>query len=99
MSLDMIASIRPNMIPGETLVDYLARLDAWKEQGDWIPASNGTEQPFTARSGARLLYCWQPRSGRHAYLDLGTDLILSDTEALLHFGIYPATDASISEAT
>lgn len=86
MSLDMSANRRPDMIPGETLVDYLARLDAWKAQGDWVPASNGTEQPFTARSGARLLYCWQPRSGLHAYLDLGTDLILSDDEARLHLG-------------
>jgi hypothetical protein len=50
-------------------------------QGDWYPASNGTEQPFTSRSGKRLLYVWQPRTGNHAYLDLGSDVILTEEEA------------------
>jgi hypothetical protein len=48
---------------------------------NWFPACGGTEQPFTSRSGRRLLYCWQPSTGNHAYLDLGSDLILSDEEA------------------
>ena len=47
----------------------------------WLPASGGTEEPFTARSGRRLLYCFNPAEGRHAYVDLGTDLVLSDEEA------------------
>jgi hypothetical protein len=76
------------MEAGETLVGALDRQDAWKAQGAWVPASGGTEEPFTARSGARLLYCYQPRSGKHAYLNLGTDLILSDEEARLHLGTY-----------
>jgi hypothetical protein len=50
-------------------------------QGDWYPASGGTEKPFTSRNGKRLLYVWQPRTGNHAYLDLGSDVILSDDEA------------------
>lgn len=50
-------------------------------QGDWYPANNGTEAPFTSRSGKRLLYCWQPSTGKHAYLDLGSDIILTDQEA------------------
>jgi hypothetical protein len=83
----MSTNRRPDVLPGETLVHYLERLDAWKVQGEWLPAANGTEMPFTARSGARLLYCFQPRSGRHAYLDLGTDLILTDDEACLHLGM------------
>lgn len=72
---------KPNPAPGESLVAYLDRLDAWKNEGDWIPASNGTEVPFMTRSGARLLYCYQPRSGKHAYLDCGTDMFLTDEEA------------------
>jgi len=56
-----------------------ARLRA--EQGNWVPACGGTETAFTTRSGRRLLYCWQPSTGRHAYLDVQTDLILSDHEA------------------
>jgi hypothetical protein len=56
-----------------------ARLRA--EQGNWVPACGGTEVPFLTRSGRRLLYCWQPSTGRHAHMDLDTDLILSDDEA------------------
>lgn len=72
---------RPQLNDGETLVSFLARMDEWKAQGEWIPACNGAEVPFTTRSGARLLYCYQPRSGKHAYLDCGTDVILTDSEA------------------
>ncbi len=53
-----------------------------KGQGDWIPACGGTEVPFTTRTGFKLLYCWQPSTGRHAYLDLGRDIILTDDEAM-----------------
>ena len=53
----------------------------WENQGEWVPASGGTETPFVSRSGVRLLYVWQPRSGRHAYLNLDTDIILSDEES------------------
>ena len=48
---------------------------------NWLPANNGTETPFTTRTGKRLLYVWQPSTGKHAYLDCDTDLILSDEEA------------------
>jgi len=51
------------------------------EQGNWFPACDGTEVPFTTRTGMRLLYCYQPTTGRHAYLDLGSDIILTDDQA------------------
>lgn len=51
------------------------------EQGNWFPACDGTEVPFHTRTGKRLLYCYQPTTGKHAYLDLGTDIILTDEEA------------------
>ena len=50
-------------------------------QGNWFPACGGTETPFNTRTGRRLLYVWQPTTGQHAYLDLATDLILSNEEA------------------
>lgn len=53
------------------------------EAGSWVPACCGTEVPFFTRERRRLLYCWQPSTGRHAYLDCDTDLILSDEEARL----------------
>lgn len=58
------------------------------EQGAWLPANGGTESPFLTRSGRRLQYCWQPSTGRHAYLDMGTDLILTDEEARLALGTW-----------
>lgn len=47
----------------------------------WVPACSGTETPFRTRTGATLLYCWNPALGAHAYLDCGSDLILTDDEA------------------
>ncbi len=64
-----------------TLIEKLNESDAKKAQGAWLPACGGTEVPFESRSGRRLLYVWQSTTGKHAYLDLGTDLILSDAEA------------------
>jgi hypothetical protein len=58
------------------------------ENGIWLAACGGTEKPFRSRSGKTLLYCWQPATGRHAYLDCGTDLILSNEEAQAALGHY-----------
>lgn len=55
---------------------------------EWLPASGGTETPFTARSGTRLLYCWNPKLKKHAYLNLDTDTILTDEEARTHLQTY-----------
>ncbi len=38
-----------------------------------LPACGGTEQPFTV-NGKRWLYCWCPELGKHAYLNLDTDV-------------------------
>lgn len=51
------------------------------QSDNWVPANGGTETPFTTRTEKRLLYCWQPSTGRHAYLDTGTDIILTEDEA------------------
>lgn len=58
------------------------------EQGNWFPACDGTEVPFTTRTGKRLLYCYQPSTGKHAYLDLDSDIILTDAEANLALGVF-----------
>ncbi len=55
---------------------------------NWHPACGGTESPFISRSGHRLLYVWQPCSGDHAYLNLDTDMLLTEEEAWLALGIY-----------
>lgn len=68
------------------LAELIADKEKKAQQGNWIPANNGTEVPFVTRNNRRLLYCWQPSTGRHAYLDCGTDLILTDEEAVLALG-------------
>ncbi len=64
----------------KTLTEMLNEQQAKAEQGPWVPACGGTEEPFLTRTGHRLLYCWQQTTGRHAYLDCGSDLILTEEE-------------------
>lgn len=64
-----------------SVASYLDAVDKWKAEGDWQPASGGSEKPFATQSGKRLQYVYQPRSGRHAYLDADDDVILTDEEA------------------
>jgi hypothetical protein len=70
----------------KTLVELLDEKELKASQGPWLPAGGGSETPFYTRSGHRLLYCWQQSTGKHAYLDLGTDIILSDEEARNRIG-------------
>jgi len=70
-----------------TIAALLEKKKKTDEQGDWVPACAGTEKPFYTRSRRKLLYCWQPKTGRHAYLDCETDLILSDDEASTAMGM------------
>jgi hypothetical protein len=74
--------MRFNYDSEKSLADNMNAFDSWKSQGDWVPANNRTEEPFKTRSGYTLLYCFQPRSGKHAYLNVETDMILTDEEAL-----------------
>jgi hypothetical protein len=70
----------------KTLTEILDEKQAKAEQGNWIPACGGTEVPFLTRSGKRLLYMWQPSTGRHAYLDMGSDMFLTDEESRAALG-------------
>jgi len=71
-----------------SLADILEACDEAKAQGPWTPACGGTETVFQARTGKRLLYCWQQTTGKHAYLDVDSDIILSDEEARMHLNMY-----------
>lgn len=77
-----------DMVDGVLFNSRLKAADDRRAQGNWVPACGGTETPFTTRSGMRLLYCWQPSSGRHAYINLDTDIVLSDEEARAALGLY-----------
>ena len=77
------------------LREQLDAVAAKKAQGDWFPANAGTETSTTYRTGRRLLYCWQPTTGRHAYLDCSSDLILTDDEAHFAKGVYVPVDTML----
>ncbi len=72
----------------KTVAELLGEMDAKAAQGPWVPANGRTETPFLSRSGKKLLYVWQPTTGRHAYLDCGTDMILTQEEADVAMGLY-----------
>ena len=54
----------------------------------WVPACGGLETPFRARSGATLLYCYNPATGKHAYLHVSSDSIMTDEDARAHLGTF-----------
>lgn len=66
----------------KSVAQILDERQAKAEQGPWFPANGGTETPFKSRSGRTLLYCWQPSTGNHAYLDMSCDYFLTDDEAI-----------------
>lgn len=68
----------------KTVAERLDEQQKRREQGNWVPACGGTEVPFTTRTGKRVQYLFQPSTGRHAYIDLDTDIFLTDEEALHH---------------
>lgn len=69
----------------QSVADVIAQRE---QQGNWVPACGGTEQPFTTRTGRRLLYVWHTGTGQHAYLDCNTDIILDDKEAQAALGVH-----------
>ena len=68
------------------LVVILAEREAKARNGNWVPANGGTETVITARTGKRMLYCWQPSTGDHKYMDVDADVIMSDEDAFAHLG-------------
>jgi len=76
------------IVNGASLADVMEACDEARAQGAWTPACGGTEEVFRARTGKRLLYCWQQSTGKHAYLDVDSDVILSDEEARMHLNMY-----------
>ena len=63
------------------VLSRVRRKRAERANGPWLPASGGTETPFMSRSGIRMLYCYQPSTGRHRYLNVDNDMIMDDETA------------------
>ena len=55
---------------------------------NWVPVNGTSETPFQCRDGRMLLYVWDTFSGDHAYLDVETDVVLENAEALVLVGGY-----------
>ncbi len=54
--------------------------EAYRTRRDcWVPASGGAETPFT-KNGRRYLYCFNPATGKHGYLNLDTDRVQDTLE-------------------
>ena len=94
MNLDLAAVLRdaeldPPSAPPRGRVLPAARPSALvvMSEGRWVPACGGTEVPFRTRTGRTLLYCWNPVTGVHAYLDVDSDLVLSDEDARLALAV------------
>jgi hypothetical protein len=51
----------------------------------WVPACGGTEEVFTVH-GKRFLYCYNPKQHKHAYLDVDSDMIMSDEDYFAFIG-------------
>lgn len=51
------------------------------KRGRWVPACGRGELPYITRSGIEVLYVWHTGTGEHAYLDVGSDLIMTPAEA------------------
>lgn len=63
-------------------------IKAREARGSWVPACGGTEVPFTSRSGIRMLYCWHTGTKEHAYLNVDTDIIMTNEEATAALGMH-----------
>ena len=72
----------------KSVVDLLTASEQRRAQGPWVPACGGTEQPFVTRTGYRIQYMWQPSTGRHAYLNLDTDVIVDDSSLSVVLGFF-----------
>jgi hypothetical protein len=74
-------------LAGESVAPASYSFACYQLADTWVPANGGTETPFVSRSGRRLLYVWNPKQARHAYLDTTTDRILEDDEMLAVLGL------------
>ena len=72
----------------ELIDKHSAEVAKCSKDDRWVPACGGMEVPFKSRSGKRLQYVWQPSTGQHAYLDVDSDIILSDEEAEAYLALH-----------
>ena len=52
-----------------------------ERQNKWVPACGGSETPFKTKTRHTLLYCYNPALRQHAYVNVETDMVLTNEEA------------------
>jgi hypothetical protein len=57
-----------------------------RRENRWLPANGGQEEVFTSRSGIRMLYCYNPATEEHRYINADTDLVMTNEEARAAMG-------------
>jgi len=77
-----IQEVKNDVFDGKMgVAEALEEIEQIKEmRGYWVPACNRNEVPFT-KNGIHYLYCWNPVTRKHAYIDLDRDIALTDEEA------------------
>jgi len=60
----------------ENLLEY--RLAEVTRADKWVVAHDGTEVPIRYRDGRTYLYVFNHATGKHGFLDMGTDIVRMD---------------------
>jgi hypothetical protein len=83
--------VQPESVPEKPKTPptyYVATVNPPANDGNWVPGCGQTETEFRTRSGFRLLYCYNAVQHKHAYLNLDTDMLMTDEEARMAIGLY-----------
>ncbi len=59
--------------PMNATTEFRTAVDA--NADTWVPANGGTETPVCDRIGRKFLYVFNPRTGRHDWLDIADDTV------------------------
>lgn len=72
---DLIAAAEAFAERNNATIEYAMAIVA--KADTWVPAACGHEEITCYRDGRRLLYCFNPATGDHAYINCDTDMIES----------------------
>jgi hypothetical protein len=77
-----MAQVTHNRLTDWDAAEAKREFELGRGRDQWVPGCGGSEVPALVH-GAWFLYCFNHKQRRHAYLNMSTDMILSDEEAKL----------------